>query len=229
MVTTDAPQLGTQTLGSGSANVLEELLSLGLDVELNEARAKRIKGQLFVIEGRWQQGEFTRPGMLGFDERRFYCECYHAVAREIVDANTSDETLEEVIPGFLLEYGKSRKWRSSDKLWIKRYCHGALLEWQGRHLSMAAERTPSTEMPPIQAEVGDDEVNEVELRKKLLDDYTRKTGASHRSIYESNLGCYKPEFYKWRRGTLPRDSATTRNLERFLREGKPPVPRKRKN
>jgi hypothetical protein len=64
-------------------------------------------------------------------------------------------------------------------------------------------------------------------REQLLNEYKNKTGASNKKIYESsNSGIHKPQFYEWVRGTLPDSSTTTVNFERFLREQKPPRPRK---
>ncbi|HTV83082.1 MAG TPA: hypothetical protein VME18_10560 [Acidobacteriaceae bacterium] len=70
---------------------------------------------------------------------------------------------------------------------------------------------------------------EVERREKLLTDYKAATGASNRQIFMAqNSGIHKPQFVEWRRGELPDTSATTQNFERFLREKKPPIPRKPK-
>jgi hypothetical protein len=69
---------------------------------------------------------------------------------------------------------------------------------------------------------------EVTRRLHLLKEYKSAVDyASNKSIYEArNSGISKPEFYKWRKGKLPEDSKTSVNFERFLREKKPPVPRK---
>jgi hypothetical protein len=68
--------------------------------------------------------------------------------------------------------------------------------------------------------------SEVARRQKLLDDYKPATSnPSNRRIYDAeNSPIHKPQFYKWLKGSLPRDSATTINFERFLREKKVPVP-----
>ena len=64
-------------------------------------------------------------------------------------------------------------------------------------------------------------------RAALLSDYKAATrNPSNKRIYESKNACiHKPEFYKWLRGDLPSDSATTINFERFLREKKEPIPK----
>ena len=67
---------------------------------------------------------------------------------------------------------------------------------------------------------------EMERRATLLAEYKAATNnPSNRRIYEANNSTiHKPQFYKWLKGSLPRDSATAINFERFLREKKPLVP-----
>jgi len=70
----------------------------------------------------------------------------------------------------------------------------------------------------------------LERRLNLLNEYkaANKNLPSQR-IYEArNSGIHKPEFYEWLNGKLPAASETTLNFERFLREKKPPIPRKPK-
>jgi hypothetical protein len=86
--------------------------------------------------------------------------------------------------------------------------------------------TISVTPPPAtqQTEATEPASTEVERRAKLLEDYKLATKiASDRKVYQArNSGIHKPEFYKWRKGTLAPDSATAINFERFLREQKPP-------
>jgi len=207
--------------------VLEELRSLGLTVALDDAKAMHIKGRLQIIEGRSNQGHYRKPAGYAFgpliDLDRFYSDCYHAVALEIVDADTTRETLEETIPCFLAEYFRPRKWWFCEIQNVKSYCGGALLEWQGKLLRMTAERKAT--FPQQESGETDDEVGR---RQALLDRYVRRTSASRRSIYEGQSGIHKPQFYEWIKRKLPRDSATCQNFERFLDDGKRPVPRKQK-
>jgi hypothetical protein len=72
--------------------------------------------------------------------------------------------------------------------------------------------------------------SEVTHRQKLLADYKAATGnPSNKRIYEArNSGIHKPEFYEWLRGSLPANSTPTISFERFLREQRPPIPRKPK-
>ncbi len=69
---------------------------------------------------------------------------------------------------------------------------------------------------------------EVQRRGDLLAEYKASTGnPSNKRIYEArNSGIHKPEFYEWLKGVLSARSSTAINFERFLREKKPPIPRK---
>ncbi len=87
------------------------------------------------------------------------------------------------------------------------------------HESVSVER-------PVNASTNE----EIARRSKLLNEYKAATKSpSSKQIYEAgNSRIHKPEFYLWVNGTLPTDSATTANFERFLREKKPPIPKKSK-
>jgi hypothetical protein len=74
-------------------------------------------------------------------------------------------------------------------------------------------------------------IDEKSRRERLLAEYKAATeNPSNRRIYSSrNSGIHKPQFYQWTEGGLPATSATTINFERFLRDKKPPIPRKPKS
>lgn len=210
----------TNTILSGQS-VLDELRALGLDVAFDEAKAMRIKGGLRIIEGRSQQGDYGGVAQ-SLDWRQLFAACYHAVALEVVDADSTSETLKETIPCFLSEYFRSRKWTFWQKEDVDDFCEGALLEWQGKLLRLAAERTST--LSSEQTEEARN--NERARRQRLLHDYQQQTGASNREIYEGYSGICKPDFYRWRKGDLPIISKTTQKFERFLRAGKRPLPRR---
>lgn len=88
--------------------------------------------------------------------------------------------------------------------------------------AMQANVGQETVAPPLPPP----ELSLVEQRKKLLEAYKAKTGASHKQIWEGKSGIHKPQFYEWVNGKLPSKSQTAQNFERFLREGKRPTPRK---
>jgi hypothetical protein len=77
-------------------------------------------------------------------------------------------------------------------------------------------------------EVTQHEGDEKKRRRALLDEYRAATGKpSNRRIYQArNSGIHKPQFYEWIKGVLSNESETSKNFERFLREKKPPTPRK---
>jgi hypothetical protein len=92
---------------------------------------------------------------------------------------------------------------------------------------------PSDSTLPLKGEtvsLGQSDSTEVERRQKLLNEYkVANKSLPNKRIYEArNSGLHKPEFYEWLNGTLPAKSETTLNFERFLREKKPPIPRKPK-
>jgi hypothetical protein len=95
-----------------------------------------------------------------------------------------------------------------------------------------AQSTRPSVSPRDQATLGGDRsrlelATEVARRKRLLEDYKAATQVfANRKIYVGKSGIHKPEFYDWLNGTLPADSATSKNFERFLREKKPPISRK---
>lgn len=85
-----------------------------------------------------------------------------------------------------------------------------------------------------------------ESRKALLEEYKKAVLRDHKdqiakqwsrkiekiTDISDNMICeaknsliYRPRFLSWKRGELPDDSATTKNFERFLSEGKPPIPK----
>jgi hypothetical protein len=85
----------------------------------------------------------------------------------------------------------------------------------------------SNEAPPSQPQPIPG-TSEIQRREVLLAEYKAATGdqADYRIYNARNSGIHKPEFYQWKKGVLPKDSGTTKNFERFLREKKIPIPRK---
>lgn len=94
-------------------------------------------------------------------------------------------------------------------------------------VQMATKVASAAPQPPVMEAKSPAPDSLIEQRRALIEAYIAKTGASLHKIYTaSNSGIHKPEFYKWRDGTLPNSSSTTINFERFLRNQKPPIPRK---
>jgi len=86
--------------------------------------------------------------------------------------------------------------------------------------------------PPPTAELKEPPIapapSEIGRRKALLAEYKAAVGepSDYQIFNAQNAGLHKPEFYRWLKGTLPAHSKTAKTFERFLREKKPPIPRK---
>jgi hypothetical protein len=84
----------------------------------------------------------------------------------------------------------------------------------------------ATDQATLTGHGSDDRELLVAHRARLLEEYKAATGASEYAIYNARgHTAHKSEFYMWKTGMLPPESATTKNLERFLLERKPPQPR----
>lgn len=91
------------------------------------------------------------------------------------------------------------------------------------------ERIPTKRLPINESkEPLTPEPSEIDRRKALLAEYKAATGdpSDYQIFHAENAGLHKPEFYRWRNGTLPSHSKTATKFERFLRDKKPPIPRK---
>jgi hypothetical protein len=122
--------------------------------------------------------------------------------------------------------GANSRWASEAVKRADPDCPAALVVDESKDLlprSQAGESIPTTS--PI--------VSGAESRRTLLDEYKSAKGVgnpSNKRIYEArNSGIHKPQFYEWLNGQLSPDSTTTLNFERFLRDKKPPIPKKPAN
>jgi hypothetical protein len=111
---------------------------------------------------------------------------------------------------------------------LRRHLIGRTSHWKAEALKYVPRpsRQLSTDREPVEL----DAPNEKLRREKLFADYKTATGnPANRQIYNArNSGIHKPQFYAWLSGSLPADSGTAKNFERFLREKKAPIPRKPK-
>jgi hypothetical protein len=156
-------------------------------------------------------------------------EAYNAIAKEIVNAETSDDFLEDWLPLVVHHFGSAHYWWTIVEMVNLKYAlQGPIQFWKGRRMLMSAESPDQTQK---ESDPGTTLASETDRRQRLLMSYKKATGnPSNKRIYEaSNSGLHKPEFYSWRKGNLPSDSATCINFERFLNEKKPPIPRKPHN
>ena len=116
-----------------------------------------------------------------------------------------------------------------DATWaIDIYSFGSSLEPQSSALATAVEQSKLPEVSDNPTDAPYPSL--VECRLKVLNEYkAANKSVPSKQIYEArNSGIYKPEFYEWLSGRLPDTSSITINFERFLRDKKPPIPRKPK-
>ena len=110
--------------------------------------------------------------------------------------------------------------------WIKelrRVLHPRVCFWQARLIqrgTCSSSRAERLERPEAL----------VQQRLQLLKEYLEATGATEHAIYgcagPGTHSCHKPEFYKYKNGTLPSSSSMALSLERFLRNKIPPPTKK---
>jgi len=136
----------------------------------------------------------------------------------------------ETIPEALVRNSLARQFniKPEEVTWsqIRTAVAGLLRDYPAITL-VPTETAPSQ---PVSENASNGERPEVDRRAALLAEYKTATkNPPNKRIYEArNPGIHKPEFYEWVNGTLPTESATAISFERFLREKKPPVPRKPK-
>src|ERR1022692_1861005 len=134
-------------------NGLLELHQLGWNLEISAAVADRIWAQLMIIDGRFWQGAYRSESVALLDAH--YYAAYHAIATEIVDAQTPDEVLEDLIPTTICMFQKKVQWQGWESAeFMKKVLHGPIEEWKGKRLLMAADileipQSPRIEPPPL--------------------------------------------------------------------------------
>ncbi len=204
---------------AAQTSVAEELCVLGLTIEIDEAAAKKIKGELLIIEGRLHQGDYRKVVPKRFEEalgrsslissQKLYGAAYHAVAKNVVRADTASEVLTEVIPAFLLSFSKLRGWPmgARDLREMNHYVRGPLTEWQGKVLEAQATGTPPAESPQVPKEsVAAQLVRLKEEAHLTVQELGDLIGLEDRSIrrhlsadaipYDRHLRAYEREFSK---------------------------------
>lgn len=117
---------------------------------------------------------------------------------------------------------------------------GATVAWFTKAIQSSADRW---KMKLIEATIqpahgsGPDEKTELaKYRRELLADYKRRfkdengKPVTEYALYMSKPHTmYKPQFFQWKKGTLPADNSASVSFERFLKGDKPPIPRKSKS
>jgi hypothetical protein len=142
-------------------------------------------------------------------------------------ASPLNQGLREVFPGY---WGRPGPWIAFNSQYQAVF--GAqLAEWRARLLERDADSSRAAPQPNTYPDdLPAEREKRIAARKQMLQDYKAACGSvSNRRIYSArNSGLYKAQFSEWVNGILPDSSATTINFERFLREKKPPIPRKPK-
>jgi hypothetical protein len=106
-----------------------------------------------IIDGRFWQGAYRSESVALLDAH--YYAAYHAIATEIVDAQTPDEVLEDLIPTTICMFQKKVQWQGWESAeFMKKVLHGPIEEWKGKRLLMAADileipQSPRIEPPPL--------------------------------------------------------------------------------
>jgi hypothetical protein len=124
------------------SSALSELRKLGLTIDIDEAKAACIWGELLVIAGRVRQGYYTDPGDHWFvHNMKNDLDAYHVIADEIVSPQTPDEIIEDLIPRMVHAFHTHQEWYppawpiESMKL---RTLAGPIQEWKGKRFLMSA-------------------------------------------------------------------------------------------
>ena len=114
---------------------LPYLRKLGLTISIDEATAKRIKGELLIIHGRLLPGAYAAAD---WDLKVFY-DAYQAIADVLVDGTTADDVLETMIPTMVNRFRLERKWNPyvSGFDTLKSLLAGPVAEWKGKRLLMS--------------------------------------------------------------------------------------------
>jgi hypothetical protein len=163
-----------------------ELRKLGLTIDIDENTAARILGGLQIIDGRYFQGHYhrgnndPRPA-----SRQHLFDAYHVIAKELVNASTSDEVLENMIPSMVNAFRLKEDWwpRVSPET-LKRMLQGPVHEWKGKRLLMQTEPIrpgesalspqPSTPSISKQIDTAEGVANVIAERMALIQAYKRE-------------------------------------------------------
>jgi DNA-binding Xre family transcriptional regulator len=133
------------------SRALSELRKLGLTIEIDEATAARIWGELLIIAGRVRQGYYTDPGDHWFVQNgKNDLDAYRVIAKEIVNFQTPNDVLEDVIPRAVHAFHSQQDWFPTP-IGVERFkgafLSGPIQEWKGKRFLMSSEK-PSQNASP---------------------------------------------------------------------------------
>jgi hypothetical protein len=117
---------------------LEQLRECGLTTEIDEGTARKIMGELLIIDGRWRRGKYPPPYPEGHSRGHFDA-AYEAIAAGVVNAETPVEILESMIPAMVQAFKTKQQWLPKIALDVlKQWLQGSINEWKGKRLLLQA-------------------------------------------------------------------------------------------
>jgi DNA-binding transcriptional ArsR family regulator len=177
-------------------SALSELRELGLTVDINEVAALKIMANLLIIDGTFRQ----KPRMSsesyyggGTDDQCLYA-AYHAIAKEIVQAGTPDDVLQDVIPTMVYRFRLRRGWLPTMELdTLSRALGGPISEWQGKRLLMTAGAaspplTPSAVNTPDRETIAEQLTRLREESRMTFEELAEKVRVNPRTVQRHIAG-----------------------------------------
>ena len=117
---------------------MAQLRAIGLRIPISDSVAAKIWAALLIVDGQAYQGLFNDQN----GQRQRYA-AYHAIAEGLVQKDTPNDVLENIIPEMIQAFSVDRKWLPYyDMALLKRVLHGPMTEWKGKRLLKAGESIP---------------------------------------------------------------------------------------
>jgi hypothetical protein len=178
-----------------TTNILLDLqILLGLDFDIEEIAAKRIWAELQIIDGRKLQGRYASDNIYGH-----LFAAYHAIAKEIVGAGTSDEVLERTIPKMVDAWRILSRWPPEMNLAACREAvRPAINEWKGHRLAIVADEELKLEIPllDLRPAIGVQMVGTVTPSNSQAEEPEQRTDKTNRrTLYEGYLAGFQEKTY----------------------------------
>ncbi len=128
---------------------LAELSELGLTIEIEPLKAARIWAAMQSVYARLLRGDYRKT----FDETgvEHFTDVYDAIAAEVVNADTTDEVLESVIPSVVYAFTVRKNWSPyMDLKTMKEWpLHGPIIEWKAKRLAILVSSVSAIDAPNI--------------------------------------------------------------------------------
>ena len=122
-----------------------------------------------------------------------YYAAFHASATEIVDAQTPDEVLEDLIPTTICMFQKKRHWDGwGSPETTKKALHGPIEEWKGKRLLMTTDTPsplPAARPESQKAETVGEQIDSLRAEcRYTVEELAEKLGIQPRSVYRHLSG-----------------------------------------